>query len=121
MIMEGMYYAAIYSHTITVKESGVLKDSMACLLGLFSSQDKAEKYIMDYFHQDIAQVPYLTIVKTKKQLERAVVLDSNELVSDDDVFVKTMKLEIKPCNKIDSVQGCIGDIYQANCNHYIDD
>ena len=115
--MEGQIYSALYTYLI-VDNDGKIKDNMSTVLGLFSSQESAEKYINEFFYSDSTDKPQMWISKSKKRLHKALVVDVREMGNERDGFViETRELLIMP-HDINTLNDAVDDIYHAHCRKY---
>lgn len=115
--MEGRIYSALYSYSL-VDDKGVSKGNFSAVLGLFSSQEKAEKYINDFFYSDSTDKPQMWVSKSKTHLHKVLVIDVREMGNENDGFVtETRELIIEPYD-VDVIDNPLDDIYHAHCRKY---
>lgn len=117
--MEEIKYSAIYS-SIETNEKGERIDETHDLLALFTTMEKAEKYLMDYFKTcEFSNNPRLSISKTRTQLLEMSVTDVLTTGNNESGFnIERRIIKIEPCPDVNSEHTCEDDIYYANTGEY---
>lgn len=117
--MEEIKYSVMYS-SIETDEKGVRIGETNALLALFTTMEKAENYLMDYFKNcEYHNNPRLTISKTRTQLLEMSITDVLTTGNKEFGFnIERRTIKIEPCPNVDSEHSCEDDIYYANTGEY---